>query len=57
MRNYHAMGGETAGPIDREQQPLAYRDKLVAALPAVLLIRVAMIGVSRARRPISACYV
>lgn len=36
MRNYHDMGGEPAGPIDREERPLAYWEKRVEALLAVL---------------------
>ena len=36
MRNYHDMGGEPAGPIDREEHPLAYWEKRVEALISVL---------------------
>lgn len=36
MRNYHDMGGQSAGPIDREEHPLAYWEKRVEALLAVL---------------------
>jgi hypothetical protein len=39
MRNYHDMGGESAGPIDREEQL------------AALVTRDSMIGVAQARRP------
>jgi hypothetical protein len=36
MRNYHDMGGQSAGPIDREEHPLEYWEKRVEALLAVL---------------------
>jgi hypothetical protein len=36
MRNYHDMGGEPAGPIDREEHPLEYWEKRVEALIGVL---------------------
>jgi hypothetical protein len=36
MRNYHDMGGQDAGPIDREEHPLAYWEKRVEALISVL---------------------
>jgi Nitrile hydratase beta subunit len=36
MRNYHDMGGESAGPIDREEHPLEYWEKRVEALISVL---------------------
>jgi hypothetical protein len=36
MRNYHDMGGQSAGPIDREEHPLAYWEKRVEALLSVL---------------------
>jgi len=36
MRNYHDMGGEPAGPIEREEHPLAYWEKRVEALISVL---------------------
>jgi hypothetical protein len=36
MRNYHDMGGESDGPIDREEHPLEYWEKRVEALISVL---------------------
>jgi hypothetical protein len=36
MRNYHDMGGLSAGPIDREEHPLEYWEKRVEALISVL---------------------
>ena len=36
MRNYHDMGGQPAGPIDREEHELALWEKRVEAILAVL---------------------
>lgn len=36
MRNYHDMGGQPAGPIDREEHELAHWEKRVEAIIAVL---------------------
>lgn len=36
MRNYHDMGGEPAGPIDREEHELEHWEKRVEALISVL---------------------
>ncbi|MGH8637349.1 MAG: hypothetical protein ACREUZ_09475 [Burkholderiales bacterium] len=36
MRNYHDMGGQSAGPIEREEHPLQYWEKRVEALISVL---------------------
>ena len=36
MRNYHDMGGQPAGPIDREEHELALWEKQVEAILAVL---------------------
>ena len=36
MRNDHDMGGEPAGPIDREEHPLQYWEKRVEALISVV---------------------
>ena len=36
MRNYHDMGGQPAGPIDRHEHELQHWEKRVEALIAVL---------------------
>ena len=36
MRNYHDMGGQPAGPIDREEHELLLWEKRVEAILAVL---------------------
>jgi hypothetical protein len=36
MRNYHDMGGQPAGPIDREEHELEHWEKRVEALISVL---------------------
>lgn len=36
MRNYHDMGGQPAGPIEREEHELAHWEKRVEAILAVL---------------------
>jgi len=36
MRNYHDMGGEPAGPIDRDEHELEHWEKRVEALISVL---------------------
>ena len=36
MRNYHDMGGQDAGPIDREEHTPTYWEKRVEALISVL---------------------
>lgn len=36
MRNYHDMGGQSAGPIDREEHELTHWEKRVEAIIAVL---------------------
>jgi hypothetical protein len=39
MRNYHDMGGEPGGPIEREEHPLEYWEKRVEPLIAVLVAK------------------
>jgi len=36
MRNYHDMGGQPAGPVDRDEHELAHWEKRVEALLTVL---------------------
>lgn len=36
MRNYHDMGGQSAGPINREEHELAHWEKRVEAIITVL---------------------
>jgi len=36
MRNYHDMGGQAAGPVEREEHELAHWEKRVEALLTVL---------------------
>jgi hypothetical protein len=36
MRNYHDMGGQSAGPIDRDEHELAHWEKRVEAIISVL---------------------
>jgi nitrile hydratase len=55
MRNYHDMGGESAGPIDPRYIVVPMRphgtEGMSEADLAALVTRDSMIGVAQARRP------